>query len=91
MNREAAENIAIQALSHIARDSDLLGRFMETTGLSLDELRGSANQSGFLPAVLAFLRQDESECHSFSSNAGLSPFDVQSAAHALEERSDFYE
>ena len=85
MNRENAENIAIQALSHIASDSDLLKRFMETTGLSLEELRPSAHQPGFLPAVMAFLRQDESECLSFSCNAGLSPNDIQSAAHVLED------
>lgn len=84
MNQQIAETIAIQALSHIASDSDLLGRFMENTGLMPEELREAASQPGFLSAVLAFLRQDESECLSFSSNAGLSPKDIQSAAIILE-------
>lgn len=84
MHREAAEAIAIQALSYIASNDELLGRFMETTGLTLGELRGAANEPGFLSAVLAFIRQDEPECLSFSSNAGLSHTDIQGAAMVLE-------
>lgn len=90
MRQETAESIAIQALSHIASDNDLLGRFMETTGLALEELREAASEPGFLSAVLTFLRQDEPECLCFSSNAGLSPTDIQSAAMTLEgHRDDF--
>ncbi|RFB81524.1 DUF3572 domain-containing protein [Methylovirgula sp. 4M-Z18] len=57
--REAAENLAIAALSFLAGDPEQLGRFATLAGLDLANLRQVARQPGFLAAVLDHVTADQ--------------------------------
>jgi hypothetical protein len=59
MTPEAAEGIAIQALSFIAGDGERLGHFLAATGIGPTEIRAASRQPGFLAGVLAYLASDE--------------------------------
>ncbi|WP_034996393.1 DUF3572 domain-containing protein [Beijerinckia mobilis] len=68
MNQEAAESLAIGALSFLAADPDRLGRFLSLSGLTPETLRAAAAEPGFLGAVLDHLCSDESLLLAFSAN-----------------------
>ena len=57
--REAAEALAVQALSYIAQDGERLGRFLSLTGIGPAEIRSAAREPGFLAGVLDYLAGDE--------------------------------
>ncbi len=59
MTPEAAEGIAIQALSFIAGDGERLGSFLAATGIGPTEIRAASRQPGFLAGVLQYLASDE--------------------------------
>ena len=51
MTREAAEGLAIQALTFIAGDGERLGRFLAVTGIGPAEIRAATREPGFLAGV----------------------------------------
>jgi len=67
--REAAESMAIQALSYIASDGERLSRFLALTGIGPDEIRSAAAQPGFLIGVLEYLASDEALMIGFAAGA----------------------
>jgi hypothetical protein len=81
--REAAEMLAIQALSFIAAEPERLNAFLNATGLTLDRLRESANQPDFLAGVLEHMLADESLLLAFAASAVVDPADVTRARIAL--------
>jgi hypothetical protein len=81
--REAAEMLAIQALSFIAEEPERLNAFLNATGLTLDRLRESANQPDFLAGVLEHMLADESLLLAFAASAVVDPADVTRARIAL--------
>ena len=81
--REAAETLAIQALTYIAADTTQLERFLALTGLDLASIRTAATQPGFLAGVLDHIASDESLMVAFAADADLSPADVERARAAL--------
>jgi len=52
LTQQAAEGLAIQALTFIAGDGERLGRFLATTGIGPVQIRAAAQQPGFLVGVL---------------------------------------
>jgi hypothetical protein len=80
---EAAETIAIQALSFIAGDGERLGRFLAITGIGPSDIRTAATEPSFLAGVLDYLAADERLLKEFTGNAGLAPDDVARAHVAL--------
>lgn len=52
MDKEKAETIALQALSFIVRDDDLLERFLSNSGLTPDELKERVREPDFLGGIL---------------------------------------
>ena len=76
MAQEAAEALALQALTYIAGDGERLGRFLAATGLGPAEIRGAATEPGFLLGVLDYLAGDEALLTGFAQDAGFDPFDV---------------
>ena len=52
MNAEQAETIALQALSFLAKDDDLLSQFLTTTGLEPQDLKKRFREPELLGAVL---------------------------------------
>jgi hypothetical protein len=83
MTQEAAEAIAIQALSFIAGDGERLGRFLAVTGIGPTEIRAASRQPGFLAGVLQYLASDERLAAAFTLDAGCQPADIAKAHVAL--------
>jgi hypothetical protein len=80
---EAAEAVAIQALSFIARDPERLDRFLAVTGIGPAEIRAASREPGFLTGVLEYLISDETLLTAFAADAGLRPEDPVKAHAAL--------
>jgi hypothetical protein len=52
LDRPAAEDIAVKALTLLTRDPERLARFLALTGLGPETIRAAAGSPGFLRAVL---------------------------------------
>ena len=81
--REAAEAIAVQALSYIAQDGERLGRFLSLTGIGPGEIRSAAHEPGFLAGVLDYLAGDERLLTEFAKDTGHDPTTVGAARLAF--------
>ena len=83
--RDAAEALALEALSFLARDPDRIARFLANAGIRPHQLRQAAGEPGFLGAVLDHLMSDEPLLLMFTENAGLEPRAVPNAHRVLLE------
>ncbi|HVZ53477.1 MAG TPA: DUF3572 domain-containing protein [Pseudolabrys sp.] len=83
MTAQAAEELAIQALSFIAADGDRLGRFLAVTGIGPGEIRAAAREPGFLTGVLDYLVGDERLVTAFAAESAIDPADIARAHAAL--------
>jgi len=83
MTPDAAEALAIQALTFIAGDGERLGHFLAATGMGPAEIRAAARESGFLIGVLDHLAGDERLASAFAAEAGCEPADIGKALAAL--------
>jgi hypothetical protein len=85
-SREAAEALAIQALSFIAEEPERLGAFLAASGIGPEAIRDAARAPGFLGGVLDHMLADESLLLAFADSAGLDPTSVARARRALSGR-----
>jgi hypothetical protein len=83
LTQEAAEGLAIQALTFIAGDGERLGRFLATTGIGPAQIRAAAQEPGFLIGVLDYLAGDERLLSAFAAETGVNPADIGKAIAAL--------
>lgn len=83
ITREAAEELAIQALTFIAQDVERLGRFLAVTGIGPAEIRAASAEPGFLAGVLEYLAADDRLAAAFAAESGLDPADLARAHVAL--------
>ena len=83
LTQEAAEGLAIQALTFIAGDGERLGRFLATTGIGPAQIRAAAQEPGFLTGVLDYLAGDERLLSGFAAETGCDPADIGKALVAL--------
>ena len=83
LTEEAAEGLAIQALTFIAGDGERLGRFLATTGIGPAQIRAAAQELGFLLGVLDYLAGDERLLEAFAAETGNDPTYVGKALAAL--------
>ncbi len=83
LTEEAAEGLAIQALTFIAGDGERLGRFLATTGIGPAQIRAAAQEPGFLVGVLDYLAGDEGLLAAFAAETGNDPAHVGKALAAL--------
>lgn len=81
-HHEAAQNLAVHALTFLASDPNHLVRFLEETGMSPAGLREAAAQKDFAAGILAFILSDEELLLTFASQQGLEPKHID-AAHEL--------
>jgi hypothetical protein len=81
--REAAEMVAVQALSFIAGDPERLGQFLAETGIGPDTLRSAASDPKFLINVLDFVMRDDATVKAFANAAEIHPTHVAAARQAL--------
>ncbi|MFY0597693.1 MAG: DUF3572 domain-containing protein [Cognatishimia sp.] len=56
---EAAETLALQALSWLAGHDELMPVFLGATGASIEDLKSGANDPAFLGSVLDFITMDD--------------------------------
>ncbi|KAA2316322.1 DUF3572 family protein [Pseudooceanicola sediminis] len=81
MSRDAAEKTALDCLTWLAGNDDLLPVFMGATGLSTDDLRDAATAPEFLGAVLDFVMMDDAWVIAFCDSRGLA-YEVPMQARA---------
>ena len=74
--REAAEEIAIAALSYLAGQPEQLGRFLAITGIGPQQLRAAAAQPGFLAGVLEHFGSEEALLRAFADEARIDPVEI---------------
>lgn len=72
MSSSQAEIVALQALSWIAGEEDLLTVFLGSTGASVDDLRLRAEDAEFLGSILDFLMNDDAWVMRFCDSVNLS-------------------
>ena len=82
-DREAAESLAIQALTYLAGEPERLGRFLALSGLGPEQVRLAATEPGFLAGVLEYLGSDESLLLAFAEHARVDPGEIARAQAAL--------
>ncbi|QFT96708.1 hypothetical protein FIU85_05295 [Roseovarius sp. THAF8] len=81
--REAAETIALKALTWIAGHENLLDVFMGAAGAGRDDLLTGAQDPDFLASLLDFLLMDDAWIMEFSEAANVPPEAVVEARAAL--------
>ena len=83
MTPQAAETLALQALTWIVGHDELRGVFMGAAGLSEDDMRNRASDPEFLGAVLDFICMDDAWVVEFCDMAGAAYTDPMAARAAL--------
>jgi hypothetical protein len=83
MRRDAAESLAVQALTFLAGDPERLARFLALTGIGPDRIRAAAASPGFLAGVLDHVASEEALLMAFAEQSGIDPADVARARQAL--------
>lgn len=87
MDLETAETIAMRGLRFLAADPDRLGRFLSTSGIGPQDLRGRAGDHEVLNAVIEFLMSDESLLLVFCADEKIDPRHVGQSGHVLSRQS----
>jgi hypothetical protein len=78
--------LAIQALGFIAEDPERLGRFLATSGLTVEHIRSAARDPDFLAGVLEHMLADESLLVAFADSVAIDPANVGRAQQMLGGR-----
>ena len=73
MNRqEAAETLALQALTWIVGNDEIFPAFLGATGASVTDLASDAGKPAFLASVLDFMLTDDAMITAFCDSVSLS-------------------
>ncbi len=80
---EMAEAIAIQALSYLSGEPELMSRFLAITGIEAAHIREAAREPHFFAGVLQFFLAHEPTLLAFSGASGIEPSDIAAAYRAL--------
>jgi hypothetical protein len=83
MRRDAAESLAVQALSFLAGEPERLARFLALTGIGPDRIRAAAATRGFLAGVLDHVASEDALVTAFAAEAGIKPEEVAQARRTL--------
>ena len=83
INHEDAQIIALKALAFLAGDEERIGRFMDATGLTPQEIRAQAAEPAFLAGVLEHLRSDQSMLLVFAESEDIVPGLIDAASFRL--------
>lgn len=75
--RDAAEALAIAALSFLASEPEHLGAFLAATGIGPDGIRQASRDPNFLSGVLDYFSGDEALLIAFARHAGIDPTEVE--------------
>ncbi|MBV7257736.1 DUF3572 family protein [Pacificimonas sp. WHA3] len=77
------EVLAISAIAHIASDENLLGRFIDLSGLDVPQLRSGLTDAGTQRAALEFLAAHEPDLIRCAEVLLVDPADLIRARDAL--------
>lgn len=91
MSAEQAQSVAIDAISFLAGDPPLLGRFLAMSGIEPDQIREAAEAPGFYAGVLQFIAAHEPTLLAFAGAADVAPETVLTALEALPTGDASYE
>ena len=83
LDRPAAEDIAVKALTLLTRDQERLARFLALTGLGPETIRAAAGSPGFLKAVLDHVAGHEDLLVGLADEMGTRPETVVEARRVL--------
>jgi hypothetical protein len=81
--REAAERLAVAALSYLASEPEHLGGFLAATGVGPNDIRSAASDPEFLSGVLDHIASDEPLLIAFAQHANIDPAEIERARAAL--------
>jgi hypothetical protein len=83
LDRQAAEDIAVKALTLLTRDQERLARFLALTGLGPETIRAAAGSPGFLKAVLDHVAGHEDLLVGLADEMGTRPETIVEARRVL--------
>ena len=83
LDRQAAENIAIKALTFLTGDPERLARFLALTGLGPETIRAAAGSLGFFRAVLDHVAGQEDLLVALADEMGTRPETIVAARRLL--------
>jgi len=83
MNKEAAETLAIRAITYIAGDDELLEGLFAQSGIGIDDLKSGITSNDIQRGVLDFLLSHEPFVVGFVEDAGYAPEDPARAQVVL--------
>ena len=83
LDRPAAEDIAVKALTLLTRDQERLARFLALTGLGPETVRAAAGSPGFLRAVLDHVAGHEDLLVGLADEMGTRPETIVEARRVL--------
>lgn len=78
-----AEATAIDVLTWLAGEPELMGRFLSLTGMTVATLRESSTSPGFFAAILDFLMNHEPTLIAYCEATGTPPETIVRAHRAL--------
>jgi hypothetical protein len=81
--RQAACDLAVEALGYVAGDPELLARFLAATGLDPGSIRDAAAEPEFLLGVLEHVCSDERLLVAFATHADIGPEAIEAAKQTL--------
>ena len=84
MSFDKAQEIATEALVHLTRDPEQVGRFLAASGIGPESIRLAAEEPGFLAGVLEFYMADEAMLLAYCENTGTRPTMIAAARFALD-------
>ena len=84
MNKEIAETRALEVLTWVLSEDDLIQVFMGTTGASQDDLRSNTLNHELLVSILDFVLMDDSWVISCSKFMNIDPSQIQVIKMSLD-------
>ena len=81
--RQAAEALAVAALSFLASEPEHLGGFLAATGVGPDQIRNAARDPSFLSGVLDHFSGNEPLLIAFAQQQGIDPTEIERARATL--------
>ena len=84
MNKEIAETRALEVLTWVLSEDDLIQVFMAATGASQDDLRSNTLNHEFLISILDFVLMDDSWVSSCSKFMNIDPSQIQVIKMSLD-------
>lgn len=81
--REAAQALAVAALSFLASEPDHLGGFLAATGIGPNDIRSASRDPDFLNGVLDHFSGNEPLLVAFAQRQGIDPAEIERARATL--------